>query len=278
MPMSLEFEARLHPHLRKIVERYGTPFHIYDEQGIRDTARAMNEAFAGCPDYRNFFAVKALPNPDIMKILFEEGFGFDCSSIPELVLSRVLKAGRDDIMFTSNNTMPHEFDAAFANSGCILNLDDVTLIDKMPQLPEVLCFRYNPGKARSGNAIIGEPQEAKYGITDDQVIDAYRRGLELGVKRFGIHTMIVSNERDFRELLKTVQMMLQLAALLYEELGIKLEFANIGGGVGIPYQPTQESFNLTALGKLSAGVFEKFEKDFGKNSKCWGNFFRKLFT
>jgi len=165
MPMSDAFKSRLFPVIRDIAAHYGTPFHIYDEAGIRETGEQLKKAFAGIPGFREYFAVKALPNRSILRLMKEMGFGFDCSSIPELILAREVGARPEEIMFTSNNTSPEEFAFAAQDGGCILNLDDVSLIDKVPEFPELICFRYNPGPRRTGNVIIGHPEEAKYGVT-----------------------------------------------------------------------------------------------------------------
>ena len=194
MPISEAFKTRLYPQLDRIAKHFGTPFHIYDEAGIRATGQALKDAFAGAEGFREFFAVKALPNPFILTIMREMGFGFDCSSIPELMLARNAHVAPTDIMFTSNNTSEADFLAAAAHGGCILNLDDISLIGKVPLMPELICFRYNPGAKRSGNAIIGKPEEAKYGVSDGQIADAYHKAQERGAKRFGLHSMLTSNE------------------------------------------------------------------------------------
>ncbi|MDX2481459.1 MAG: diaminopimelate decarboxylase, partial [Desulfuromusa sp.] len=165
MPMSQSFQERLFPVVEQIAEHYGTPFHVYDEVGIRETGAKLKQVFSGIDGFREYYAVKALPNPEILKLMFEMGFGADCSSIAELIMSRELGATGEDIMFTSNNTDPVEFAAAAAEGGCVLNLDDISLIDKVPEFPELICFRYNPGPRRTGNVIIGNPVEAKYGVT-----------------------------------------------------------------------------------------------------------------
>jgi diaminopimelate decarboxylase len=250
MPISNTFRQRLFPRLETIRSHFGTPFHIYDEAGIRATAQRLNQAFAGC-DFREYFAVKALPNPRILQILAEEGFGFDCSSIPELILSRQIGARGEDILFTSNNTSRQEFDAALADGGCILNLDDISLIEKVPVMPELICFRYNPGERRAGNAIIGKPLEAKFGVTHEQLSAAYQQARQRGASRFGLHTMIVSNELDDRSLLETAQMLLERAEAILHALGIQFEFINLGGGVGIPYRPHEQPFDVESL---AAGV------------------------
>ena len=160
MPMSRAFENRLYPIIAETAEHFGTPFHIYDESGILETGKSLISAFSQLKGFREYYAVKALPNPAVLKIMRDLGFGFDCSSIAELVLSRQIGARGDDIMFTSNNTSSEEFAAAADNGGCILNLDDISLLPKVPRMPELICLRYNPGPTRTGNSIIGNPVDA----------------------------------------------------------------------------------------------------------------------
>ncbi|MBX3083196.1 MAG: diaminopimelate decarboxylase [Anaerolineae bacterium] len=249
MPMSAVFKQRLFPTLAEIATHFGTPFHIYDEVGIRETGAALKDAFANIHAFREFFAVKALPNPYILSILRDLGFGFDCSSVPELILSRQVGARGADIMFTSNNTTSEEFHAALADEGCILNLDDISLLRSLPSIPPLLSFRYNPGARRTGNAIIGNPIEAKFGVSHDQLREAYRQARDLGVQRFGLHTMLVSNERNYTYMLQTTQMLLELVSELSEVLGISFDFINIGGGLGIPYRPDDTPLDLESLGR-----------------------------
>ena len=269
MPMNEEFKNRLFPILPEIAERFHTPFHIYDETGIRDTGGVLTDAFSGIEQFKEFFAVKALPNPRIMSIMKDMGFGFDCSSVPELVLSRNIGAHGDDIMFTSNNTTTEDFNVAMADGGCILNLDDITLIEKLPETPELISFRYNPGPRRSGNEIIGNPVEAKYGVSHDQILDAYKRMIELGAKRFGLHTMLVSNELNYAYMVETAKMLLEMIEWLANELGIQFEFINIGGGLGIPYHPDNKPLNIEAMGREIAGLFAAFKKKHGEAPKLF---------
>ncbi len=263
MPMSTAFKDSLFPILPTITKHYSTPFHIYDESGIRRTGERLKDAFAGIKEFREYFAVKALPNPSIMKIMKDMGFGFDCSSIPELILSRNVGSSGKDIIFTSNNTSESEFLAAAANGGCILNLDDISLIPKIPRMPELISFRYNPGDLRSGNDIIGNPMEAKYGVSRKQIIDAYRKAQERGATRFGIHTMLASNELNYTYMVQTTQMLLELIERIQKELNITFEFINIGGGLGIPYKPDQKSLDLEAMGKEITELFTTFESQNG---------------
>ncbi len=263
MPMSQDFKDRLFPVVAEIAEHYGTPFHIYDEVGIRETGEYLKNAFSGIDGFREYYAVKALPNPQILNLMQEMGFGYDCSSIAELVLSRNAGGRGEDIMFTSNNTTTEEFNAAIAEGGCVLNLDDISLIDKVPEFPELICFRYNPGPRRTGNIIIGNPVEAKYGVTHEQLVEAYRLAQAKGAKRFGLHTMVASNELDYTYMVETARMVLSLAESIEKELGIQLEFVNIGGGFGIPYKPAQEALNIPQMAKEITTLFNEFKTTHG---------------
>jgi diaminopimelate decarboxylase len=263
MPMTQGFKDRLYPHLSAIAAYYGTPFHIYDETGIRETGRQLQEAFASLPAFREYYAVKALPNPSVLKIMQDIGFGFDCSSITELMLARELGAQGEDIIFTSNNTSTEDFQAAEAEGGCILNLDDITLIDKVPTMPELICFRYNPGARRSGNDIIGKPEEAKYGVSHDQIVEAYRHAQARGAKRFGLHTMLASNELNYTYMVRTAVMLLALVEIISAELGITFEFVNIGGGLGIPYTPEAKCLDIRAMGREITDLFLAFKERHG---------------
>lgn len=263
MPMSLDFKNRLCPLLPTIAEHFGTPFHIYDEAGILETGHQLIEAFATVNSFREYFAVKALPNPRILEIIRSLGFGFDCSSVAELVLSRQVGAAGDDIMFTSNNTSLDEFMAALGDDGCILNLDDISLLTKLPRIPERICFRYNPGARRTGNTIIGNPLEAKYGISHPQFLDVYRMAFKLGIRRFGLHTMLISNERDYRYMVETTHMLLELVQQTQQEIGITFEFINVGGGLGIPYHPDDQPLDLKAMGREIANLLRIFQTKHG---------------
>lgn len=269
MPMSDSFRGRLFPSLEALAGHFGTPFHIYDEAGIRQTGRALTRAIADVDSFREYFAVKALPNPHILSLMSEMGFGFDCSSIPELILSRQVGASGEAIMFTSNNTTAGEFEVALADGGCIVNLDAISLLDRLPRVPDLICFRYNPGERRTGNAIIGSPVEAKFGISHEQVADAYRRARDMGARRFGLHTMIVSNERSYASMAQTAAMLLELVAWLSRELNISFEFINIGGGLGIPYHPDDAPLDLAALGREISQLFGQFKAQHGYAPKLF---------
>ncbi|MEE4243654.1 MAG: diaminopimelate decarboxylase, partial [Desulfopila sp.] len=231
-----------------------------DEDGIRRTCRQLKDGFAGIERFREYYAVKALPNPAILKIMAEEGFGFDCSSATELFLAREVGGRGEDIMFTSNNTSERDFLLAENDGGCILNLDDLSLLDKVPRIPDTICFRYNPGELRGSNDIIGKPLEAKYGVSHEQIIEAYRRAKDLGVKTFGIHTMLASNELNYRYMVQTSQMLLDLVEEIGEKLGIRFDFINIGGGLGIPYRPEDPPFNIAKMAQEITLQFHSFQE------------------
>lgn len=245
--------------LDEITSRFPTPFHIYDEKGIRDYARKFNQAFSWNEGYREYYAIKAAPNPYLMKIMQQEGFGIDCSSLAELEIAERLGMRGDDIMFTSNDTPASEYRKAM-ELGAIINLDDISHIEYLEKhtgLPETLCFRYNPGNLKEGNLIIGHPEEAKYGLTYDQMIEAYRIARDKGVRRFGIHTMVASNELDPDYFVETAEILFSLIRELSEKLGIHIDFANLGGGIGIPYRPGQEPVDLD---RMSQGIRKKYEE------------------
>ena len=237
--------------IETIAEQFPTPFYLYDEKGIRQTCQELNSAFKWCDGFRNYFAVKATPNPHILALTKSEGLGADCSSEAELILSKTVGLTSEDVMFTSNNTPAYEYQAA-KDLGAILNLDDITHIDFVDQnigLPELVSFRYNPGAAREGNVIIGNPEEAKYGFTEEQLFNGYQMLKDRGVKRFGLHTMVASNELDGSFFVETARMLFDLAVRIHQKLGIRMEFVNLGGGIGIPYRPEDQKVNLSAVGE-----------------------------
>jgi diaminopimelate decarboxylase len=244
--------------VEEILSKFPSPLYIYDEKGIRENARQLNEAFAWNPSFKEYFAVKATPNPAILKLLREEGLGADCSSLAELHLSQQVGLRGEELMFTSNNTEAKDYRKAM-ELGAIINLDDITHIDYLEAevgLPELVCFRYNPGPLREGNAIIGKPEEAKYGFTRQQLFDGFRQLKSKGVRRFGLHTMVASNERDADFFVETGEMLFELAIALHDEVGITLEFVNLGGGIGIPYRPEDAPVDLNRIGE---GVRQKYE-------------------
>jgi diaminopimelate decarboxylase len=244
--------------LDAILQKYPTPVHIYDEKAIRQNARALTKAFSWSQGFKEYFAVKATPNPYLVKMLKSEGFGADCSSMAELVLSERVGITGEDIMFTSNDTPAVEY-AKARELGAIINLDDLShlsYLEKTAGLPELICFRYNPGQLKEGNHIIGHPEEAKYGLTEAQLFDAYRLARDKGVRRFGIHTMVASNELDPTYFVETAEILFDLVVRITKEVGIHFEFVNIGGGIGIPYKLDQQAVDLNVVSK---GIREKYE-------------------
>ena len=241
--------------LEEIAAKWPTPFHIYDAKAIRDNAKRLKKAFSWNKGFREYFAVKAAPNPYLMKLLKEFDFGSDCSSMAELELAEKVGNVGEAIMFTSNDTPDAEFRRAW-ELGAIINLDDIThwecVLKAIPQPADfenrVFCCRYNPGPLKGGNAIIGKPEEAKYGMTRLQLFECYARMKAAGVKRFGLHTMVASNELDPNYIIDTAKMLFELAAAISAELGIDFEFVNIGGGIGIPYRPDQKAMDLEIVG------------------------------
>lgn len=240
-------------------EQFPTPFHLYDERAIRAGVLAFQEAFAWAPGFINYFAVKATPTPAILSVLASAGCGMDCSSLAELVLAQRIGLSGDRITFSSNNTPAEEFRLA-RQLGALINLDDLSHLAYLAEhagLPETLCFRYNPGPLREGNAIIGRPEEAKFGCTRAQLFEGYARARDLGVQRFGLHTMVASNELDPGYFVATARMLFELAVELQAQLGIRIAFVNLGGGIGIPYKPDQSPVDLV---RVSAGIRAAYQQ------------------
>jgi diaminopimelate decarboxylase len=250
--------------IEKIIEQYPTPFHIYDEKGIREYARKFIKTFSWNPGFKEFYAIKSAPNPYLMKIMRQEGFGIDCSSIAELVLAEKLGMKGDEIMFTSNDTPAYEYKKA-VDLGAIINLDDISHIEYLEKhvgLPNLVCFRYNPGALKEGNTIIGHPEEAKYGFTREQLFEGYQMLKEKGVTRFGLHTMVASNELDAAYFVETAQILFDLIVEIKERVGIDIEFANLGGGIGIPYRPTDQPVDLDFM---SQGIQKLYKEKIDGN-------------
>lgn len=248
--------------IKSIASQYSTPFHIYDETGLRRGAQELNKAFSWSAGYKNYFAVKANPNPYLLEVLKDEAMGADASSLPELIMSDAVGLKGEEIMFTSNNTPPEEYKKAY-EFGAIINLDDINQIDALQKalngkFPELISFRYNPGPDRVtsyGNAI-GNPEDAKFGVSTYQLSKAYKKAMDLGAKRFGLHTMVVSNELDETAHIQTAEMLFNTVVKLNRELGIKIEFVNLGGGLGIPVRPEQKPLDLD---KIASGIKTKYE-------------------
>lgn len=241
-----------------IVANHPTPFHLYDEKGIRSTARELNNAFSWAPGgFINYFAVKALPNPHILSILRDEGMGADCSSLPELLIAKAVGLQDEEILFTSNDTPAQEYSKAY-EIGALINLDDISHISFLEEnagIPETICLRYNPGPLKEGNSIIGKPQESKYGFTREHLFEGYRRLKGCGAKKFGLHTMVASNELNPDYFVETAAILFELVVALSEEVGIEIAFVNLGGGIGIPYRPEQGRLNLYELGERISRLY-----------------------
>ena len=244
----------------EVVKSYPTPFHLYDEKGIRENARNMAKAFAWNKGFKEYFAVKATPNPFIMQILKEEGCGFDCSSMTELMMSEAVGSTGSEIMFSSNATPPQEFVKA-RQLDAIINLDDFThieFLEKTAGLPKRICCRYNPGGVYAvSNGIMDNPGDAKYGFTKEQLMEGFRILKEKGVEEFGIHSFLCSNTvtNDYYPML--ARTLFELAVEVKEKTGANITFINLSGGVGIPYRPEQEANDIFVIGE---GVRKAFEE------------------
>lgn len=251
--------------LEAIAAKYPTPFHIYDEKGIRENARRLKAAFAWNPGYREYFAVKATPTPAILKILKEEGCGCDCSSMAELLMAEKCGVTGESIMFSSNNTPAEEFRTA-DRLGAIINLDDLTLVDflerSIGKIPEKICCRYNPGgvftlgETREGFQVMDNPGDAKYGMTRTQIAEAFTRLAAMGAKEFGIHSFLASNTLSNDYYPTLARILFQLAVDLKNETGVRITFINLSGGVGIPYRPEQPANDIAVIGE---GVRKAYE-------------------
>ena len=247
--------------LQEIIKEYPTPFHLYDEKGIRENAKAVNEAFAWNKGFREYFAVKANPNPFLIRILKECGCGVDCSSMTELMLSDALGFSGEEIMFSSNDTPAEEF--VFADSiQATINLDDFTHIafleETIGKIPETISCRFNPGGLfKISNSIMDNPGDAKYGFTREQMFEGFSRLKEKGVKHFGIHAFLASNTVTNEYYPTLARILFELAAELKEKTGADIRFINLSGGIGIPYRPDQEPNDIYAIGEGVRQVYEE---------------------
>ena len=261
--------------IKQAIKQYPTPFYLYDEKGIRENTQALLRAFSTKP-FKQYFAVKATPTPKIMELLHNEGCGMDCSSLTELMLCEQLGIRGEDIMFSANNTPKEEYEKALA-LGAIINFDDFSHIkffeEEIGPLPETICFRYNPGELDFGNAIIGKPSEAKFGLTKKQILDAYGLAKQKGCTHFGIHTMLVSNELGASNFSLTAELLFSLIQEIKDLHGIKISFVNLGGGIGIPYHPEEEKIDYEKLASLILDVYNKHFPNEGpqlmmENGRC----------
>ena len=247
--------------LDEIVKKYPTPFHIYDEKGIRENARKVYKAFSWNKGFREYFAVKATPNPYILKILQEEGCGTDCSSLTELMMSDACGFKGHDILFSSNATPPEDFVLA-KKLGAIINLDDFTHIDFLEKvadgIPETICCRFNTGgDFKISTAIMDTPGEAKYGFTREQLTEGFKKLMAKGAKHFGLHAFLASNTKTNEYYPALAKILFQTAVELHEETGADIKFINLSGGVGIPYHPDEEANDIEAIGEGVRKVYEE---------------------
>lgn len=245
--------------LEEITEEYPTPFHLYDEKGIRENARKLNEAFTWNEGFKEYFAVKATPNPTILKILQEEGCGVDCSSLTELMMSDKVGFNGDDIMFSSNVTPKEDYELA-SKLNAIINLDDITHIDFLEEIagiPERISCRYNPGSDFTGdNDIMDNPAEAKYGFTYPQLVEGFKKLQDKGAKEFGLHAFLASNTVADEYYPALAKILFETAVKLNKETGAEIRFINLSGGIGIPYRPEEEPADIMAIGE---GVRKAYE-------------------
>lgn len=247
--------------LDEITAKFPTPYHLYDEKGIRDNAKAVKEAFAWNKGYREYFAVKACPNPTLIQIMKEYGCGCDCSSMTELMLSKAMGCKGADIMFSSNATPAEEYQYA-AKLGAIINLDDITHIDFLEKaigyIPETISCRYNPGGLfKISNDIMDNPGDAKYGMTTEQLFEAFKILKAKGAKKFGIHAFLASNTVTNEYYPMLAKVLFEVAVKLEKETGADIEFINLSGGVGIPYKPDQEPNDIRVIGEGVRKVYEE---------------------
>lgn len=246
--------------VKEMAQTYPTPFHLYDEKGIRENARKLNQAFSWNPGFKEYFAVKATPNPFILKILREEGCGTDCSSMTELMLSEALGFEGQEVIFSSNVTPAEEYQKAKA-MGAIINLDDYTHIDfleKVAGIPETVFCRYNPGGVFAlGTDIMDNPGDAKYGFTHDQILDGFQRLRQMGAKTFGIHSFLASNTVTNEYYPELARILFELAVEIKIKTDIEISFINLSGGIGIPYRPEQEPNDIMVIGQKVKEVYER---------------------
>jgi len=258
VPISDRFSERLLPLLDDLVAEYGTPFHIYDAAAIVETHRSMVQAFAGVP-YRQYFAVKALPNPAVLSLLVAAGSGLDCSSPVEIELATRVGAAGEDIVFTANNTSVVEYELA-RSAGTLITLDDRRLFEKARTLPGTVAFRVSPHGLAAGSALMGDTVHSKFGVPVGELAEVYREAKERGATRFGIHGMTCANELDVARASQAAVDVLERGAQVAEATGITLEYVNVGGGLGIPYRPGEAALDFA---EYAGAIIAARERLFG---------------
>jgi diaminopimelate decarboxylase len=260
MPITPSFERRLLPILDELVASYGTPFHIYDAEGIAATQRRMARAFPA-DRFKQYFAVKALPNPHILSLLLREGSGVDCSSPAELRLAQRVGARGADIVFTSNNTTLDEYHLA-RSLGALVTFDDRSMLTKVDTMPPVVAFRVAPQGRAAGSTLMGDPLNSKFGVPADDLAACYAEARRLGARRFGIHGMTCANELDTSRAIRAAEDSFDVAQKSAELAGIEFEYINVGGGLGIPYRPGDQEFDFE---RFAAAIMSNLERRYGRN-------------
>jgi len=259
MPISVDFAQRLLPILDELVAVYGTPFHIYDARGIVNTHREMTRAF-GQVDFKQYFAVKALPNPHVLTLLLQEGSGFDCSSPAELRLSQRVGAAGEDLVFTSNNTTVEEYRLAL-DLGAIITFDDRSMLDKAAPLPPIVAFRVAPLGSAAGSSLMGDTAVSKFGVPVDELCEAYAYARQIGAVCFGIHGMTCANELSAARAIRAAEDLMKVAQGVSDTVGIDFDYLNVGGGMGIPYRPDDPTFDFDAY---AAAIIAGRDRRFGR--------------
>lgn len=244
MPLAPEFADRLLPVLEDLVAAYGTPFHVYDGRGIVRTHQSMVSAFGNEP-YRQYFAVKALPNPHVLRLLVDAGSGLDCSSPTELAMAARLGTAGEEVVFTANNTTLDEYHLALS-AGAVITFDDRAFFAKTDELPDIVAFRVSPHGLSAGSVLMGDASASKFGVPATELVDAYRDARHRGASRFGIHGMAIANELSTDRAVRAAADLIELGAQVAEAAGIELDYVNVGGGLGIPYTPTDRPVDFAA--------------------------------
>ena len=261
--MSVEKSLPFAPEVfHEVAEEYGTPLYVYDEAGIRRNAQEVNAAFSWSPDYVNYFAVKATPTPGVLRVIASEGMGFDCSSRPELRMVQMEELGEHGVFYTSNNTPDDDYRLAH-DMGAIINVDKAPYVGQvlraLGQLPSTMAIRYNPGGKKTGNDIIGDPIKSKFGDTEEHILFALHEMRLHGVEQIGLHAMLVSNERDPESFAGTAKLLRELSERAMSEVGVEINFINVGGGIGVNYHPDEDPVDVGAIGEAIASELKQLD-------------------